>query len=91
MRPYFRERLDHVPAATGLEPASVAQKRAEGVLIDANQADQEDDDDLPRPVETGSARPARSWWVSGGRRGSRGRLDLEPAHQITGQIAPATG
>jgi hypothetical protein len=43
------EGLDHVAAATGLEPADVAQERAEGGLVDADQADQKGDEEPTRP------------------------------------------
>src|SRR5271157_3982836 len=51
------EGLDHVVAATGVEPADVAQERAESGLVDADQADQKSDEDSARPREPGS------WYV----------------------------
>jgi hypothetical protein len=53
------EGLDHVAAATGFEPADVAQERAECGLVDADQADQKSDEDLARQREPGS------WYVGG--------------------------
>ena len=55
----FLEGLDHVAAATGFEPADVAQERAESGLVDADQADQKSDEDPARPREPGS------WYVGG--------------------------
>ena len=39
------ESLDHVPATARLEPAGLAEHRAEGVLIDPDRPDQEPDRD----------------------------------------------